>query len=155
VARRGYGEGSIYPKADGRWCAQLQLPGGVRKTYYGTSKAAVRKKLRDAQRAADDGVLVPAPNMTVREYLEGWLERVVASSVRPKTYEAARLNVARVVRVIGSLRLQGLSPASVQSLYGTLLKEGLSKRSVEQVHEVLHPRASAGRAVGSDGPESY
>jgi integrase len=58
--------------------------------------------------------------------------------VRPKTYEAARLNVARVVRLIGGLRLQGLSPASVQSLYGTLLNEGLSKRSVEQVHEVLH-----------------
>jgi integrase len=138
MAKRGYGEGSIYQKPNGRWAAQLRLPGGARKTFYGASKSDVREKLKEAQRAAHEGVLVPAPNMTVREYLEGWLERVVASSVRPKTYEAARLNVRRIVRVIGGLKLQGLSPASVQSAYGALLREGLSKRSVEQSHEVLH-----------------
>lgn len=138
MARRGYGEGSVYQKPDGRWTAQLRLADGTRKTYYGASKTDVRNKLKAARAAADSGLVVPDSNMTVREYLEGWLERVVKSSVRPKTFDAARLNVARVLPLIGNLRLQKLSPASVQIVYSRLLAAGLSKRSVEQVHEVLH-----------------
>lgn len=43
----------------------------ISRSRYGKSQADVRRKLKKAQEDAQNGVLVPAPNMTVREYLEG------------------------------------------------------------------------------------
>lgn len=136
--RGEYGGGTVYQKGDGRWTGQLRLPGGVRRTYYGRSEREVRGKLRSARRAYDAGLLAAAPSISVRDYLSGWLERVMAPSVRPKTLEAARLNVNRVNRLVGRARLEALTGPSIQALYGSLLESGLSPRSVEQLHEVLH-----------------
>jgi integrase len=110
----------------------------VRKTFYGSSEKDVRSKIRKARRAYDAGQLAAAPSISVANYLDGWLARVVIQSVKPKTYESARLNVERVKRHVGRARLEALTPAAIQQLYGSLLESGLSRRSVEQVHEVLH-----------------
>jgi integrase len=47
--RRGSGEGSIYQRKDGRWCAQVSLgykPGGKphRKLLYGKTRNEVAKQ---------------------------------------------------------------------------------------------------------------
>ena len=41
--RRSRGEGSIYRRTDGLWCAQITLPNGKRKTKY----AKTQKETRD------------------------------------------------------------------------------------------------------------
>lgn len=133
-----YGRGTVYQKADGRWTAQLRLPRGVRKTYYGRSEREVRAKLGRARKAFEAGQLAAAPSVSVHDYLSAWLEQVVAPSVRPKTLESARLNVKRVSRLVGRVRLGALSAPVIQDLYGSLLEAGLSPRSVAQVHETLY-----------------
>ena len=45
---RGNGEGSIYQRSDGKWCAAVWLDGGKRKVIYGRTRLDVAKKLTGA-----------------------------------------------------------------------------------------------------------
>lgn len=135
--RRGNGEGTIYKRADGRWCATVSVDGGRRKSFYGRCREDVARKLATALKAKQDGLPLPAERQTVEHFLKGWLESV-HPSVRPRTFESYDLNVRRVVPHIGRSRLARLTPASIQSCYAALTKGGLSPRSVQQAHAVLH-----------------
>lgn len=137
MARRGNGEGTIFRRSDGRWCATISLP-GRRKSFYGATRAEVATKLVAAQKQHQDGLGFPSERQTVAQYLSHWLETAVKPSVRPRTFEAYDLNVRRLVPHIGAAKLTGLTPARIQSAYTALLKAGLSRRSVEQTHTVLH-----------------
>lgn len=67
-----------------------------------------------------------------------WLDEIARQSIRRKTYESYALNVRRLVRLIGSVKLENLTPAHIQLAYGSLTAEGLASRSVRQAHVVLH-----------------
>ncbi len=142
---RGHGEGTIYQRKDGRWEAAISLEGGHRKRIYGKTRREVQSKLSEALHAQQQGQLLAEPSQRVNDYLNHWLEDQVRMSVRPRTYESYALNVRRVGKYIGYIRLDKLRPGHVQHCYGELLKDGLSPRSVDQAHRVL--RAALRQAV--------
>ncbi|HLH67772.1 MAG TPA: hypothetical protein VKY90_01760 [Candidatus Dormibacteraeota bacterium] len=98
MARRAAGEGTIYKRADGRWVAQLRVD-GRRLTFYGATQREANEKLLKARRDRAEGVLLAASGWTLGQYLERWLTDVVSPSVRPRTYEAAALNVRRLLPI--------------------------------------------------------
>ena len=136
VKRRGFGEGSIYPRKDGRWVSYLRLPDGRKKFFTGT-REVVQERLREAQRQAHAGQLVLGRDQAVSLYLERWLAEAVRHSVRPKTYENYDLCVRRVLPHLGRVRLRALTPEQIQYALGKLLETGLARRTVRQVHMVL------------------
>ena len=136
VKRRGYGEGSIYPRKDGRWVSYLRLPDGGKKFFTGT-REVVQERLREAQRQAHAGQLVLGRDQSVALYLERWLTDAVRHSVRPKTYEDYDLCVRRLLPYIGRGRIRALTPEQIQHGLGALLERGLAPRTVRQVHMVL------------------
>lgn len=135
--RRAFGEGTIYKRPDGRWSAQLRLPDGTRKTYYGRSQHEVRDKLANAKAAVAEGVHVGGRSQPLAKFLARWLESI-QPSVRPSTFESYELNVRRMTPLLGRLQVQQLSPEHVLAAYGRMLASGLSARSVQQAHAVLH-----------------
>jgi integrase len=138
MARRTYGDGSIYQRKDKRWVAYLRLPDGRKRFVYGDTRRDVSKRLSEAALAQRQGLLPTGPNQTLAQYLERWLEDRVKPSVRPNTYYSYDLNVRRLLPYIGRLKVADISPEAVQNAYGALLRKGLSARSVEQAHTVLH-----------------
>jgi integrase len=137
VARRGFGEGSIYPRTDGRWISYLHMPDGRKKFFSGRTREIVKERLAEAQRQANAGRLVMGPDQTVAQYLERWLEDGVRNSVRPKTYENYDLCVRRLLPELGRVRLRALTPEHIQHALGHLIHRGLAARTVRQVHMVL------------------
>jgi integrase len=137
VARRGFGEGSIYCRADGRWVSYFRAPDGRKKFFTGATRAQVKDRLAEAQRQASAGQLVVGRDQPVDQYLQRWLADAVLHSVRPKTYENYDLCVRRLLPHIGRLRLRALTPEHVQHALGKLLEGGLAPRTVRQVHMVL------------------
>ena len=137
VARRGFGEGSIYCRADGRWVSYLRGPDGRKKFFTGPTRAEVRDRLAEAQRQAHAGRLVVGRDQPTDQYLQRWLADAVCHSVRPKTYENYDLCVRRLLPHIGGLRLRALTPEHIQHALGKLLVDGLAPRTVRQVHMVL------------------
>lgn len=89
--KRGNGEGTIYQKADGLWCAQA-LVAGRRRTIYGRTRAEVRNKLRTVLGDYDRGILPPSKRISLTEYIQRWIEEDAgtASGRSPWTATGAR-----------------------------------------------------------------
>jgi len=142
MSRRANGEGTIWRRADGRWCGATYAAtnrGGRKRVYvYGKTRAEAREKLTALQRDLDRGVRVSEENWTVQDYLTHWLEKVVRPQRAPKTYQGYELVVRRhIAPILGRRRLRGLSVSDVRQLIRTLEDQGMGARGVQQVHAVL------------------
>ena len=137
--RRSRGEGSIYRRKDGLWCAQIILPNGKRKDKYAKSQKEVRDWLDSQKNSVHQGVWTDSDSLTVEVFLNHYLNDIVAHNLRPKTQESyfglVRLHI---LPELGKIKLTSLRPDHVQALYALKAKEGYSKRTIQYIHAVLH-----------------
>jgi integrase len=142
MSRRANGEGTIFRRTDGRWCAQLYVvtTTGRRKRVivYGKTRPEVREKMTALQRDMDRGVRVPDEKWTVGGYLDHWLQHIVKPDKAPKTHQGYELVVRlHIVPVVGRKRIRDLGVADVRDLIARLEEKGMTPRGVQQVHAVL------------------
>jgi integrase len=161
---RGQGEGSIFKRRDGRWCAGLNLgwKNGKRhrKWFYGPTRDAVQRQLTAALRAQQQGLPVAPERQTVQHFLTRWLTDCAKPSVRPSTFVRYRELVSlHIVPELGHIVLSKLSPQQVQAFLnakvgapaaskpgcGRPAPNGLSARTVQHCHAVL--RCALGQAL--------
>ena len=144
--RRGYGDGSIYQRSDGRWAGAMVLPGRRRRVFYGESREEVRRKLNHAFKDVDTGSYVDARGRRLGDFLDQWLEEVARPSVRRWTYVGYEVHVRRHIKpVLGAIRLDELTPLDVQRWMNRKTVEGLSAKSVRQMRGTL--RAALNQAI--------
>jgi integrase len=139
--RRSRGEGSVYKRKDGSWCAQYSH-GSKKKYLYAKTKKAVTDRLREQMNAIHTGDLVEIEPVTIDEYLDRWLASV-EGTVRDRTlqrYEGLVRN--HINPEIGGMMLGSLTPSDIQGLYQKKLKGGLSPRSVEYIHITINKAIS-------------
>lgn len=143
--KRGHGEGTIFRRPDGRWCAQVTV--GInpetgrpkRRTVYGRTRQEAADKLARLLADAQQGLLVEPARETVAEYLHRWMETAQKPRLRPRTFEDYQQIIRRhIVPALGSVRLNRLQPAQLQALYTQKLEEGLSANTVRIIHAILH-----------------
>ena len=149
--RRGNGEGSIYRRKDGKWCAVLTIghdQNGKRKRryLYGRTKAEVLEKihaLRGDQRA---GLVVEASRVRVGEFAQNWLENVARLRVRITTLSTYETQVRlHIVPHLGGIRLNQLTPLHLQAWQATLERIRVSPRQRQSTHVLL--KTILGRAL--------
>lgn len=138
--RRGRGEGSIFKREDGSWCASITV--GVingrrqRKFVYGKTRKEVAEKLQSLQRQHAAGVTFT--RLTVKEFLEQWLEQTVKRKNRVRTYHKYAEDVANhLVPALGHHQLAKLTPTHVQALLNQLEDAKLAYHSIRNVRAVL------------------
>ncbi len=148
---RGNGEGTIYQRKDGRWCAELVVqitPDGRRQVWrsYGKTRHAVAAALAKALEDRRIGQLVVGDRTTVAEYLRRWMVSV-EPTLAPKTVVEYRRYVERVLCPrLGEVALRRLTGVQLQQLYDTLGREGRSSRYIRMTHAVI--RKALQDAVG-------
>lgn len=134
--RRGRGEGSIYQRGDGYWCANISVgfsDSGKRrrKTVYGATKAEVQTKLRTVANEVSAGGPVETSRLTLGEYLDRWL-KIIAQSIAPNTLARYKGIVKNQLKpYLGGVRLVKLEPIHVEQLYVTLDGQKCSARSIQ------------------------
>ena len=117
--RRSNGEGSIWPRKDGRFSYAAYVPttAGTMKRIQGYARShdEARKRLTELIAKADQGIPVASENWTVAEYLTYWLQHVVREDRRPKTYQGYE-GVVRLhlVPALGRKRLSKLTAQDVR-----------------------------------------
>jgi len=145
--RRGRGEGSIYRRRDGRWCACLS--GGYnakgkrrRRIVYGATKQEVQAKLVKAHATG----IPETTKLTVGEFLSRWLKTTVEPSLAASTavrYEQIiRLHISPY---LGGTRIDKLAPIHVEQLFAEQERQKVSVRNRELAGVVL--QIAMGHAV--------
>lgn len=138
--KRGNGEGSIYRRNGGGWCAQYiayTAQGRKRKTVYGKTRAEASEKLTKAMADRDSGLVFDAGTISVGEYLEQWLTDSVRDTVRHSTYASyTRMVNNHLIPSLGRVKLSKLKPADLRRLYRDKLDSGLSTRTVGYMHVI-------------------
>jgi integrase len=135
VGRRGNSEGTFFKLENGTWQGRIRL-GGERKSLYGKTRKEVQTKIREAQRAHEEGRLITGRAKKTGDYLNEWLEGQVRLTVQLTTYDTYKRDVERLRPFIGSVRLDALRYEHIQKAYTELLKT-LSETSVHRVHRAL------------------
>jgi integrase len=141
--RRGYGEGSIYQRADGRWCGTYSSGYNangkrIRRTVFGETKEDVAGKLARLQISKMDGTWAEPTKVRLAAYLDRWLEDAAKPTIRTTTYASYKWIVEKHINCrIGGVTLRNLSPVHIQGLYGEMIRDDVSARVRQLTHAVL------------------
>jgi integrase len=116
-------------------------------TIRGSRKDAERELTR-LLRTTDTGEHVDPSRMTVRQWLETWLDAIRAE-VSPKTHESyAEIVRCYLTPALGGNRLDKLAPSQIQRAYNAWTRQDgkpLSPRTRRYIHVIL--KSSLARAV--------
>lgn len=141
--RRGRGEGSVFQRKDGTWCAVLNVGydgNGKRRRgwIYGDTKAEVLEKFARFRVQTLNGDLGEPQHLKLGQFLDLWLTDTARKRVRASTYELYRGVVERhVTKHIGGVGLARLTPHHVRAMLTEMEKGGASLRLQQITFGVL------------------
>lgn len=107
------------------------------KTFYSEGEAV---KALEQFRRGEGGGLHDMERVTLREWLDYWLEDVVRPNLEYTTYYCYKNIIKKHLEpALGELRLQELAPYRIQQYYTMMVREkGLSSNTVHKHHILLH-----------------
>jgi integrase len=142
--KRGNNEGSIFRKENGSWRTQVSLD-GRRLSFTADTKKECQAWIRKTLGQIDDGMTFSSTQITLEEYLSGWIASK-KSSIRQTTWSQYKLVIDKyIVPQIGHFKIRGIRPDHIQIFYDRLLAEGTGAHMVQKINTVLH--AALERAV--------
>ena len=107
------------------------------RTVHGPVRRA-QSYLNKVLRERDLGRRADGVTVTLREFLDRWLETAAKPKLRDKSYESYESLLRRYIRpVLGERILSAITPLDVQSAYQKMIDRGLSARTVRYTHSVL------------------
>lgn len=145
MAKRSNGEGTIYKRKDGKWCAckYITLPDGTvkRKYIYGKTQKAVKDRLKEFDELQN---LNEESTMLLQDWLLQWLDKYKKGILKQTTYENYQLNIRVHITDsrIGKIPLNKITTGLLQSFYngkldGTNGQRKLSRRTVEYLRTII------------------
>jgi len=165
ATRAAQGSGTIRKKTVKRkgqeytyWEARVTIgkdPGTgkqIQKSFSGKTQKEVREKMQAAAVALNGGTYREPSKMTLGEWLDVWTEEYLGD-IKPFTVVSYRGQVENHIKpALGAVKLEALTPHTVQGFYNSLSKPktvklkdgtvkekaGLSPKSIKNVHGVLH-----------------
>jgi len=136
--RRANGEGSIIELKNGTYRADITLPNGKRKSYYGKSRKIVFDKIQEALAQAQKGQFVDTNKLTVGEWVTHWLKEYSAKKTKQSTWESYDYKTNKhIIPDLGDIKLQKLQTSTVQKFYNSKIDAGLSTSHVRHMHVIL------------------
>jgi integrase len=144
--RRANGEGTIYPRKDGRWEAAYFSANGKRRRLLRGTQAEARHALTAALKLRDEGQAAPTGRVTVADFLQAWLPGM-RPRIRYSTWRRyGQLIERHIVPALGRVPLARLSSLDVQRMVNQVLDAGLSPTTAHHAHAALR-RALADAAA--------
>lgn len=110
----------------------------IQRSITGKTQKEVARKLKEATAAIDAGTYTAPSRMTVEQWLDIWTVEYLGG-VKPRTVDNYKGVVkARIKPGLGAVKLEALTPHTIQSYYNGLSKEGLAPKTVKNIHGILH-----------------
>ena len=132
--RRPSGDGMVRKREDSRWEGRIVIGhkengDPIFRYIYTNTQKELTAKLRQNITAYQGVDLTEEYKMTLSEWLDSWLEQMVAI-LRPSTLEHYRSDMEHHVKpYLGQKKLTQITPADLWKLYDTLKKNGRLSRT--------------------------
>jgi integrase len=111
----------------------------LNKTVRGKKKAA-QDYLNTTLSSISTGTFVEPSPVTVKQYLDKWLDTAARPRVSERTFAGYSYLVTQYVEptMLAGMKLSDLRPLDIQQVYGDMQTRGLSARTVRYLHAVLN-----------------
>ena len=137
-------KGSLRQRSPGSWELTIDTGRdalGKRRRKFITvqgTKAHAQRKLREFLTTLDQGIALPTEKILLRDWLDRWMQEIIAPNRRQRTKERYQGIIARHIKpAIGHVQLTKLAPSHVQALESQLSARGMAAEGVGLVHRVL------------------
>lgn len=142
--RRGNGEGSIFQRNDGRWCAKIQVGTSesgspIIKTFYGKERKDVVAKLKEHHLLQSQG-LDKLSNNTLKDYISSWLKLTKVNELKPLSYDRLESTIDNhIIPNIGHYELNKLTAPIIQEdLINKMVNDGMSYSSIKKAYDAIN-----------------
>ena len=146
--RRPRGSGSEWQDQRGTWHARKEIAPNPRTgkrrmvEAQAPTKTAARQRLQEKiKRLQREGDIPLAGTPTLDEWMERWLN-TIAPNVKPRTLETYRSDCNTIRSVIGGMRLDRITPATIDGMCAKLAKEHRSKTVHNHYLRLRPPKSS-------------
>lgn len=139
MSKRMNGEGTIYKRADGRWCAAYYV-GIKRKFLYGKSQKEVKYKLKALmEEEKNNGQLTDTGSLTLQSWVFQYLKDYKVNEIKASTMNTYMTFYRKHIADsdIGEMELQEIQTNDLQRYYNRKLKEGLSAKTVRHLSVII------------------
>lgn len=139
MAKRSNGEGSIFKRADGRWCAAYYV-GNKRKFVYGKTQKEAKDKLKKLIEESEvNGDLALLDKLTLANWILEYLEEYKKNDLKATTMTTYMTFYRKHIKNsdVGEMELQNIQTADLQKYYNRKLKEGLSAKTVRHLSVII------------------
>ena len=142
MAKRDNGEGTIFKRGDGRWCAKINvtLPNGEikRVSVVKKDRTAVKAQLDEWRERNKKHLPFVAENWTVASYITHWLNDVMPDKIRLGTWLRYKESiVGYIIPNIGKIPLKDLSVHHLQTVVDELTRRGISSNTILKFRRTL------------------
>ena len=135
--------GNAFKRTDGRWCGVVWYMDerGVRKrkSFSGTTKQAVNKKITDYIAYFNESIIESQETKkTLRESMQKWLEVFKFPSVERSTYDRYECTAKnQIYPVLGDKVVGDISATDIKDLLNQKMNDGYAYTTVKKVYVVL------------------
>ncbi|WP_129596669.1 tyrosine-type recombinase/integrase [Anaerophilus nitritogenes] len=137
--------GSIKKEKNGTYtyCVYVRTDENGKKKYKRKRGFRTKKEceiaLADIITQIEKGTLVTNDQMTIKEYMDYWLETYPKNNCAPRTYIRYTEFARDIINFLGHYKLSKVNPLILQKFYEDLIHErNLSNNTVIKVHRMLH-----------------
>jgi len=135
--RRGNNEGSISPRSNGTWRAQVTVQ-GRRLSFTAKTRRECQEWIKQTQKLGDNGITFAGCRQCLADRLTGWLTNEEPAMRRKTMMHYSQLIRDYVVPYIGQITLGNLRTWHLQELYTHLTSQGVGIPTIRKVHKLLH-----------------
>lgn len=143
--RKSNGEGSIFQRSDGRWCAQIQigtLENGKPKykLFYGMKEKTVRDRLKTYKQTMSQSDYNPdSKSITIDEFISAWLTTVKSNELKPTSYDRLERTINnQIIPMIGHYELTKISSQQIQNELINPLKGDKSYSTIKKAYNAIN-----------------
>lgn len=140
--KRSNGEGTIYKRKDGRWCAAFYDESVKPKRHfiYGRTQAEVRKKLKEKMYNFEETIDTQWKNVLLQDWVLYYLANYKKNEVKETTYGAYLNLYSSYIRNtdLGKTKLEKLSSNQLQAFYNSKKTDGYNPKTIRHIYILLN-----------------
>lgn len=140
--KRSNGEGTIYKRKDGRWCAAFydESPNPRRHFVYGTTQTEVKKKLRKKKENLISEDTEKKDSYTLEGWILYYLENYKKNDIKQTTFDTYMSQYNKHIRGtnIGKKDLEQITSDEIQRFYNDQYSNGYNAKTVKHIYILVN-----------------